>query len=144
MRTYRPDTKSLIIITGLIISVSIILIVGVFSFFKLRLLRIVLYAVICAVSLFCILIYLPIYFKNTAYYIYSDSICRQSGVIFKKIKTVKFSSIRYTTFVTSFLSNISGFNFIIIYMYGGSMILLFLKKNDAYEILKKIGCEVKQ
>ena len=86
----------------------------------------------------CIYIY-PNVVYTTAISCVPEYITKKSGVFFKVEQTVKFSSIQYLNIITSPFSKITGLNFIILNVYGGKMLLLFLRHSDSREILKYIG-----
>jgi uncharacterized membrane protein YdbT with pleckstrin-like domain len=87
-----------------------------------------------------VFIYLPLYFSSLRYIADDTEIKKISGVFFKTSQSIKYSSIQYSTVVSSVFSKLIGFNFIIFYVYGGRIVLLFLKSNDMDEILKNSGC----
>jgi membrane protein YdbS with pleckstrin-like domain len=135
MKTYEPDRNGLMTLRILITLASAALIVLARVFIPWRLTVIILGAVIASTALFLMLIYLPVYFSSITYTITDSEIIRKTGVLIKFRQSVRFSSIQYTTVVSTPLAQYTGFNFIIFFVYGGQFRLLFLSQKDAKEIL---------
>ncbi|MBQ9898671.1 MAG: PH domain-containing protein [Ruminococcus sp.] len=135
MKTYEPDRNGLMTLRILITLASAALIVLARVFIPWRLTVIILGAVIASTALFLMLIYLPVYFSSITYTVTDSEIIRKSGVLIKFRQSVRFSSIQYTTVVSTPFAQYTGFNFIIFFVYGGQFRLLFLSQKDAKEIL---------
>ena len=86
-----------------------------------------------------IAVYLPLYFSSLRYTATGSEIIRTSGVFFKIHQSVRYTSIQYAAVIKTFLSEYTGFNFIIFFVLGGRITLLFLSRTDADEILKLSG-----
>lgn len=91
------------------------------------------------VDIFLDFIYLPLYFASVRCEMTNDKIMRHSGVIFKTSQTVRFSTVQYTTLVVTPFSKHTGLNFVIMFVYGGQMLLLFLSYDDARKVLEYAG-----
>jgi hypothetical protein len=81
-------------------------------------------------------VYFPLYFSSLAYETTSTEVIKHSGVIVRSHQAIRFDSIQYTTVVSSPLSQYTGFNFVIFFIYGGQLRLDFLSRQDTIEILK--------
>lgn len=139
MKSYTPDMRSMnflravtaLLALGLIIAVR--LLVPVYS------LMLTLSIILAAAAVIAMFIYIPMYFFALSYTADKSEIRKKSGVLFKKNQSVKFSSVQYSTLVTTPFSEYTGLNFIVFYVYGGRIILMYLKKSDVNEILALCG-----
>lgn len=139
MKHYEPDRSGLTTLRVIITIVSVGLLAAARIFIPWRLVMIISSAFVAAVALFLMLIYLPMYFTSITYTVTRSEIIRKSGVFIKFRQSVRFSSIQYTTVVSTPLAQYTGFNFIIFFVYGGQFRLLFLEQKDAKEILEISG-----
>lgn len=138
MKNYLPDKNCMFTLRISIIVVSLVLITAVNYFFTARVLVILIDTIIGAGAFFIMFAYLPLFLKSIHYMITDTEIIRSSGVMIKLHQSVKYSSIQYVNVITTPFSQYTGLNFIICFVYGGKLSLLFLNHNDAKEILDKI------
>ncbi len=138
MKNYLPDKNCLFTLRISIIVVSLVLITAVNYFFTARVLVILIDTIIGAGAFFIMFAYLPLFLKSIHYMINDTEIIRSSGVMIKLHQSVKYSSIQYVNVITTPFSQYTGLNFIMCFVYGGKLSLLFLNHNDAKEILDKI------
>lgn len=138
MKNYLPDKNCLFTLRISIIVVSLVLITAVNYFFTARVLVILIDTIIGAGAFFIMFAYLPLFLKSIHYMITDTEIIRSSGVMIKLHQSVKYSSIQYVNVITTPFSQYTGLNFIMCFVYGGQLSLLFLNHNDAKEILDKI------
>ncbi len=103
--------------------------------------KIVFYATVIVILAACaeMFVHLPMYFNSISYTATDTEVMKSSGVFFKVHQSIRYSSIQYTTVVSSPFSQYTGFNFIIFFVYGGQLRLLFLKQSDAKEIIELSG-----
>lgn len=94
----------------------------------------IIFAIFTVTGVFVSGIYLPLYFKNLAYFISNDRIRRVSGVFFKAERVMRIEAVQYITTVTMPVLKWAGMNFIIINAFGGRTILAFLSTPDMKEI----------
>ena len=139
MKIYRADRTALNILKFAIVAVSALLAILSYEFIPFH--KLMLFICILCTVLGCVIafIYIPMWFTQLQYHVSPGYITKKSGVFFKVEQTVKFSSIQYLNIITSPFSKITGLNFIILNVYGGKMLLLFLRHSDSREILKYIG-----
>lgn len=137
MISYNPDRRSLTILQVAVIAAIIILIIAVRFFIKIYWLRMMLSIVFAVAALIADFIYLPLYFSNLRYCATNSEIKKCSGVLFKTSQTIKYSSIQYSTIITTPFSKYTGLNFAVFYVYGGKFLMLFLKSGDLQDIIKK-------
>lgn len=138
MKNYLPDKNCLLTLRISIIVVSFILITAVNYFFTAKVLVILIDTIIGAGAFFVMFAYLPLFLKSIHYMITDTEIIKSSGVMIKLHQSVKYSSIQYVNVITTPFSQYTGLNFIMCFVYGGQLSLLFLNHNDAKEILDKI------
>lgn len=139
MKSYTPDKRSLTFLRiGVTVS-ALALIAAAKIFIKIYALMLTLSIIFAAAALVLMLAYLPMYFSVLSYSATDTEIRKCSGVFFKTVQSIKYSSIQYSTFVTTPFSKHTGLNFIVFYVYGGKFLMLFLKSSDAAEILKRSG-----
>lgn len=138
MKNYLPDKSCLFTLRILISVVAVVLIIAVKYFFTVDLLVMLISTIICAGAFFLMFAYLPMFLKSIKYTVTGTEISRSSGVIMKTHQSVRYSSIQYTNVITTPFSQYTGLNFIICFVYGGKIKLLFLNHSDAKEILERV------
>lgn len=139
MRHYKADRSCLISLRLIVSGVSVVLI-GVIRYLVSS--DIIFFGgciVIAAIALFFMLIYLPLYIASIKYTATDKEIMRSSGVIIKFHQSVMYSSIQYTTVISTPLASRTGMNFIVFFVFGGQLRLMFLNRNDMQEILVLSG-----
>lgn len=139
MKQYYPDRHCLSTLRILITAAAVVLLAAVRYFVPIDLLVFVSTIVVVFIACFEMFIHLPMYFASISYTATDTEIMKSSGVFFKVHQSIRYSSIQYTTVITSPLSQYTGFNFIIFFVYGGQLRLLFLKQSDAKEIIEMSG-----
>lgn len=139
MKQYAPDRRCLTTMRLLITAAAIIILAAVRYFVPSEKIVVITVAAVISVAFLEMFVHLPLYFSSIKYTATETEVTKSSGVFIKVHQSVRYSSIQYTTFISSYLSNYTGFNFIIFFVYGGQLRLLFLKKSDAEEIVAMSG-----
>lgn len=85
---------------------------------------------------------LPAYFRRTFICLSADSITIYTGIFYLKREQLRLSSAQYITRISTPLSSISGFNFLMIHALGGNMLLPFLKSEDCDEIERMLSNKI--
>lgn len=139
MKEYEPDKHCLTTMRILITAAVIIIISAVRYFVPFD--RIVFFTEIIVIfaALAEMFVHLPLFFSSIKYSATDTEITKSSGVFIKIHQSVRYSSIQYTTVISSPFSHYTGLNFIIFFVYGGQLRLLFLKQSDAKEIIAMSG-----
>lgn len=109
-----------------------------------RILMYVLVGIFWAIAVLFGMILVPMYFRRTVIYVSGAEITVHSGLMFLRRDHIKTSAVQYVTFITLPLSGISGFNFITIRAMGGSLLLPFLRIQDANEIENALHLEIQK
>ncbi|MDE5619224.1 MAG: PH domain-containing protein [Ruminococcus sp.] len=136
MKNYLPDKNCLVTLRIIITFISLILLIAVRYFITAKILVILISTIIGAAAFFIMFAYLPLFIKSVRYTVTENEIIKSSGVIMRFHQSVHYSSIQYTNIITTPFSQYTGLNFIICFVYGGQIRLLFLNHKDAREILK--------
>ncbi|MBP3760479.1 MAG: PH domain-containing protein [Ruminococcus sp.] len=136
MKKYQPDRHGLISVRILTTLFSVILSVISKIYVISEFLLFIVIIFIVTISIFVMFVYFPLYFSSLAYETTSTEVIKHSGVIVRSHQAIRFDSIQYTTVVSSPLSQYTGFNFVIFFIYGGQLRLDFLSRQDTIEILK--------
>ena len=139
MKQYAPDRRCLTTMRIIITVVAIIILAAVRYFVAIEKIVVLSVTVVISIAFLEMFVHLPLYFSSIKYTATETEVTKSSGVFIKVHQSVRYSSIQYTTFISSYLSNYTGFNFIIFFVYGGQLRLLFLKKSDAEEIFAMSG-----
>ena len=123
----------------MITALAVIIIAAVRYFIPID--KIVFYSTLIVILTACVemFVHLPMYFNSISYTATDTEVMKSSGVFFKVHQSIRYTSIQYTTVVSSPFSQYTGFNFIIFFVYGGQLRLLFLKQSDAKEIIELSG-----
>ncbi|MDE6035051.1 MAG: PH domain-containing protein [Ruminococcus sp.] len=138
MKNYLPDRNCLFSMRIIITIISAILILAVKYFFTVDILVMLISTIIGAGAFFVMFAYLPMFISSIKYTLTDSEIITSGGVIMQIHKSVKYRSIQYTNVITTPFSQYTGLNFIICFVYGGQIRMLFLNHADAKEILEKI------
>ncbi|MDE6665446.1 MAG: PH domain-containing protein [Ruminococcus sp.] len=136
MKNYLPDKNCLMTLRIIITFLSFILIIAVRYFITVKILVILISTIIGAAAFFIMFAYLPLFMKSIRYTVTETEIIKSSGVIMKFHQSVHYSSIQYINIITTPFSQYTGLNFIVCFVYGGQLRLMFLNHKDAREILK--------
>lgn len=136
MKNYLPDKNCLVTLRIIITFISLILLIAVRYFITAKILVILISTIIGAAAFFIMFAYLPLFIKSIRYTVTENEIIKSSGVIMRFHQSVHYSSIQYTNIITTPFSQYTGLNFIVCFVYGGQLRLLFLNHRDAREILK--------
>ena len=139
MRSFKPDKHALMTLRLFITMLSFILIGAVRLYIPVNVVVLVFAIAIVTVAIFFMFIYLPLYFSSLRYDSTDTEITKHSGVYFHSHQSVLYSTVQYTTVITTPFSQYTGLNFVVFFVYGGQLRLLFLKQEDALYILKKTG-----
>ena len=139
MKKYYHDRHCFSTLRILITAAAVVLLAAVRYFVPVDLVVFLSTIVVVFIACFEMFIHLPMYFASISYTATDTEVMKSSGVFFKVHQSIRYSSIQYTTVVSSPLSQYTGFNFIIFFVYGGQLRLLFLKQSDAKEIIKMSG-----
>ena len=123
----------------MITALAVIIIAAVRYFIPID--KIVFYSTLIVILTACVemFVHLPMYFNSISYTATDTEVMKSSGVFFKVHQSIRYTSIQYTTVVSTPFSQYTGFNFIIFFVYGGQLRLLFLKQPDAKEIIELSG-----
>ena len=139
MKHYVPDRRCLSTLRLMITAVVVILLSAARYFIPFDKLFIMIVIALITIACMEMFVHLPLYFSSISYTATKTEIIKSSGVVIKVHQSIRYSSIQYTTLIKSPFSQYTGFNFIIFFVYGGQLRLLFLKRSDADEIIKLSG-----
>ncbi|HNZ98171.1 PH domain-containing protein [Ruminococcus sp.] len=139
MKQFYPDRHCLTTLRLLITAIVVIILFAVRYFIPVDKIVMLCIIVVIAIACFEMFVHLPMFFNSISYSATSTEVTKSSGVFIKVHQSVRYSSIQYTTVISSPFSQYTGFNFIIFFVYGGQLRLLFLKQADAQEIIKLSG-----
>lgn len=139
MKSYSPDKKSMNFLRAASALTALLMIAAVRIFIEFYALMLTLCIILSVTALIVIFVYLPMYFSSLSYIADENEITKTSGVLFRKVQTVKLSSVQYCTEVFTPFSKCTGLNFIIFYAHGGKLAVIFLEKNDISELLALCG-----
>lgn len=135
MNQYNSDKNSLKILRLSVLIVMFTLLCTCTYFLSfIPKLMIFLNIIFFAAGFFISVIYLPVYFRNLCYYVSDEKIEKVSGFLFTKRQIMLLNTIQYTTSASTPFSKLTGLNFFMLYAYGGSMSIMFLKKHDFEEL----------
>lgn len=142
MKKFRPDKNALLTMRIIISAITMALILVVRLYIPITVIVGIIAAALGTVCIFLIFVYLPLYFSSVCYDLTDEMITRHGGAFMKSHKSVRLSKIQYTTVITTPFSRYTSMNFVILFVYGGQLRMLFLNLDEAMEILKITG-EVK-
>jgi len=82
------------------------------------------------ISFFC----MPLYFSNLRCIVTSNQVTIRTGMFFRREQSIRLQSVQFVQTITGPWDGVLGMNFIILYVYGGSLMIFFLKKPDRQEL----------
>lgn len=135
MRHYTTSKNCLSAMRAAIALVAVVLIGIIHHYIPIEKAVIISAIVIAALAFIAMFIYLPLYLASVKYTVTDSEIIKSSGVILKFNQSIKFSSIQYSTVIKTPMSDITGINILIFYVFGGNMRLPFLTLDDVRDIL---------
>ena len=77
-------------------------------------------------------------YNNTIYIINDDFIIAEKGVLFRRKKIMRISSVQYMKTVSFPFAKFLGLNFIVFNGYGNKLVFTFISQNDLYDITKNV------
>ena len=86
------------------------------------------------ISFLCIFILLPLWFRNTSYTITEQDIISVTGIFIHREKRMRLRALQCSTIIQMPFCQYTGMIFLPLHAYGGTMLLLFLKKQNAAEL----------
>ena len=86
------------------------------------------------ISFLCIFILLPLWFRNTSYTITEQDIISVTGIFIHREKRMRLRALQCSTIIQMPFCQYTGMIFLPLHAYGGTMLLLFLRKQDAAEL----------
>lgn len=135
MKDYYPDKRSLWAIKLLTIPLVAAIWAAVGLFIPFGIIIKIVRTASAIIGVVFSFIYCPLLFRSLKYTVTDTEVKRSGGVFIKKFQSVRYSSVQYITTARSFLSQYTGLNFIVYFVYGGQLRLLFLSRDDADEIM---------
>ena len=143
MKKYYADKTCLNVLRVLVLVVTGSLIV--LDYYFLYFIPILMWSLIGLFGLAYLLIgiiWLPLYFARASYIVSSQEVIRNTGFFFRIRQTMKVSAIQYVTLIITPFSSVTGFNFVIINALGGNLLLFYLSKTDAEEIVRNLTATI--
>lgn len=134
IKHYRPEKRCRYILSGALILLAAVIIALIIIFVPIKIVVNISVIAVSAIVFTIVMVYLPLFFRSVKYTATETEIVKTSGVFIKFHQSVRFSSVQYITTVRTPFSSKTGFNFIIFFVYGGQLNLLFLSEHDLEEI----------
>lgn len=134
MKEYYADLSAMKLLQILIFIITTILVISsVLIFYRWKFIMWILISIFIIIIIITNYICLPIYFKNLKYTITTNHISIRQGIFFQREQSIRLQSVQFVQLITG-LNGMFGLNFIILYVYGGSMMIFFMKKQDFQEV----------
>jgi len=94
----------------------------------------ILIIIFIAVAVIFSFICLPFYFANLKCIVTANQVTIRTGVFFRREQSIRLQTVQFVQLITGPFDGAFGLNSIILYVYGGNMMILFLKKQDRQEL----------
>ena len=135
-KKYRPDPHAKYTLQLLSLPLILILIAAIRYVLAFRPTNIVnsICLLFLLISFLCIFILLPLWFRNTSYTITEQDIISVTGIFIHREKRMRLRALQCSTIIQMPFCQYTGMIFLPLHAYGGTMLLLFLKKQDAAEL----------
>lgn len=141
LKIYSADKTPLNILRILTAVITVILLILCRLFIPFYMLMIILMSIFSAVGIILIFFYFPEMFRNLEFYFSEDTITKKYGVFFKREQTINISSVQY---ITTGFCRLEGFCFIVLNVYGGTMIIPFLSNRNFRSVVNQLEYTVKR
>ncbi|MBO5164633.1 MAG: PH domain-containing protein [Ruminococcus sp.] len=136
MKKFKPDKNALLTMRVSVLVVSLLIMAAVRLYIPVNIIVAIIGIAVLTAVIFADCVYLPLYFAALSYETDGKSISKRSGVVYRSHKSVKLSTVQYTAAVTTPFSKRTGLNFLVLFVYGGQLRLLFLKHDDFNELIR--------
>lgn len=135
-KIYRPDPHAKYILQLICLPLALILIAAIRYVLMIVPAHIVngICLLLLLAALICIFILLPLWFRNTSYTITEQDIISVTGIFIHREKRMRLRALQCSTIIQTPFCQYTGMIFLPLHAYGGTMLLLFLKKKDAAEL----------
>lgn len=135
MKKYHADSGALQLLQISICTISAVLdvLAGIF----LNSFPIVMWVITIVFTLTAVLssfLILPLFFKNFCCILTDSKATVSMGIFFRRKQSVRLDRVQFVQVITGAFDGILGLNFIILHVYGGELMMMFLNKNDRKEI----------
>lgn len=137
MKKYTPAKKAMFFFAILFFILLVAVAIAAYYFakrFSLQMLMMIVFAIFALAFVVAVFVYMPLYFKHTAFYVGENSIKRLSGAFMLTSQMMKIKSVQYVSRVKLPFSKLTALNFIIVSALGGKIVLAFLSDEDSGEI----------
>ena len=135
MKFFLPDKSAQYALTLAALLISEILAVLSWNFIPYHNLMVFSCLLFIFLGIFFSAVYLPFWFAHLQYNFTESYITMRCGAFMITEQTVKFSSVQYTGILKCPFFSSTGLNLIVLNVFGGRMILFFLKEKDLQELL---------
>jgi len=139
MKIIKPDKNVLALIQVIIAAFAGASAYMIYTFIPMKNIMLFINVIFIFISAVADFFYLPLWFRKMQIVLGKDGIKKVSGVFFSFERTVNYTSVQFADIISFPFSKHIGLNFIVLNVYGGKMLLPFLKKQDKLYILKYIG-----
>lgn len=135
-KKYRPDPHAKYVLQLICLPLALILIAAIRYVLMIVPAHIVngICLLLLLAALICIFILLPLWFRNTSYTITEQDIISVTGIFIHREKRMRLRALQCSTIIQTPFCQYTGMIFLPLHAYGGTMLLLFLKKKDAAEL----------
>ncbi len=135
-KIYRPDPHAKYLLQLICLPLALILIAAIRYVLMIVPAHIVngICLLLLLAALICIFILLPLWFRNTSYTITEQDIISVTGIFIHREKRMRLRALQCSTIIQTPFCQYTGMIFLPLHAYGGTMLLLFLKKKDAAEL----------
>ena len=82
---------------------------------------------------------LPLLFSHLRAVVTSSQVTVYSGVLMHREQSVRLDRVQFVQLLTGPADGIFGLNFIILHVYGGQLMLLFLSRKDRIELMQSLA-----
>lgn len=80
-------------------------------------------------------LWMPMYFARLECIVTSNQITIRTGILLQREQSIRLQSVQYVQLITGPFDGMLGLNFILLYVYGGSMMIFFLSQQSRKELV---------
>ena len=131
MQDFRADRASLCLLQIVICLLAAVIDTAAALFLDhWTLLMWIVIAVIAGVAILVSFVLLPLSFRRLVCTVTATQITVCTGILFRKEQSVRMDAIQFVQLISGPFDGALGLNFVILHVYGGQLLILFLNRND--------------
>lgn len=137
MKEYSADLSAMKLLQMIVCFLAALLIFACAKFlFRWAVIMWILIVLFVVSAVILCFICMPLYFSHLRCIVTANQVTVCTGMFAHREQSIRLQSVQFVQLITGPLDGIFGLNFMILYVYGGSLMIFFLKKSDRRELVE--------